>query len=36
MTVPDLVGAKADSLAEKTGISAKKIMAWQSAAIAES
>jgi len=36
MTVPDLVRAEADSLAEKTGISAKKIMAWQSAAIAES
>jgi len=36
MNVPDLMGAEADSLAEKTGISAKKIMAWQSAARAES
>jgi len=36
MTVSDLVRAKADSLAEKTGISPKKIMAWQSAARAES
>ncbi len=35
-SVPDLVGAEADSLAERTGISAKKIMAWQSTARAES
>ena len=35
-SVPDLASARADSLAEKTGISPKKIMAWQSAARAMS
>ena len=31
-TAADLAGAKAGSLAEKTGINLKKIMAWQKAA----
>ncbi len=31
-SVPDLASARAESLAEKTGISPKKILAWQSAA----
>jgi DNA topoisomerase-1 len=35
-SVPDLASARAESLAERTGISSKKIMAWQSAARAMS